>query len=717
VTRVSPAAILALVAVLLPAACRRASPPANVLLVTLDTTRADRFGCYGHERAHTPHLDAFAARSIQFDQAVTAIPLTLGAHASILTGTYPVFHGVHDNDGYVLDDGLTSLAEALKGQGFSTAAFVGAYPLDSQFHLDQGFDTYDDDFQEDWTPAQAAARTPFSFGYVERRSDQVNAAVSRWLDKHAPERFFLWVHYYDPHQPYEPPKPYDSQFAGSAYDGEIAFMDESFGKLLGMLEAKGVLARTIVLAVGDHGESLEQHGEMTHASFLYDTTIRVPLLLAVPGRFGPGRRIAPQVRTIDLMPTLLALLGLPPSRGVQGKSLVPLLEDPKRPWEEETLLESDFNRLQYGWAPLRAIRTGRYKLIEAPKVELYDLVADPGETRNLAGSQPALAAELRERLSRLAHRMQAPDPGRSTGGQLSPEAREKLQALGYVGAGSDTSRRAPFPTPEALAGMKNPADQALVLNIVNVAQEQLRKRRFDTCIEAARNGLVMDESNYRLRVTLGQCQALQGLYERALQEILRAEALRPEDPEPFALEGRIQVLRGRLPEGLTALEKAARLAPQFPENLRALAAAYALVGRDREAIAHFEAMLRLDERSWAAHLDLAGAYARTGRLEEARSSYQRALELNPYSPAVLFDVGAFYARVGDVAFARQMFEAVLHIAPDNAAALVSLGELLLADPALAESGRERLRRAIQVAPGSASAKRAGELLGEAANDP
>lgn len=698
-------------------ACGRSAPPLNVLMVTLDTTRGDRFGCYGHAAARTPNLDAFAGRSVLFEQAITTMPMTLGAHASIMTGTYPVFHGIHDNDGYVLDPGVTTLAEVLKAAGFETAAFVGAYPLDSQFHLDQGFDTYDDEFQEDWTPAQQAARTPFSFGFVERKSDQVNATVSRWLQGHGRRPFFAWVHYFDAHQPYAPPRPYDTQFATSLYDGELAFVDESFGKLLKGFEAAGVLDHTVVVVVGDHGEGLEQHGELTHASFLYDSTMRVPLLIAAPGRFPAGLRVARQVRTVDLMPTILELLGLPPSPDVQGRSLVPLVREPGRRWEEEALLETDFNRLQYGWAPLRGLRTERYKLIEAPKPELYDLAADPGETRNLVASQPALVAQLRARLALLAERLQAPDPARSSGGRMSADVREKLQSLGYVGGGSEAARRALFPAPGELARMKNPVDQALVLTIVNVAQEQLRKRRFDTCIEASRNGLVMDADNFRLRVTLAQCQAMQGLTGPALEELARAEALRPDDPEPFALMGRLHVMRGELAEGLRGLEQAARLAPQFPENLRSLAAAYALAGRDREAIEHFEAVLRLDERSWAAHLDLASAYARVGRLEEARRAYQRALDLNPYSPALLFEVGAFYAQVGDSAFARRMFESVLRIAPDNPAALVSLGELLLADPAQAAAGRERLQRAIVVAPGSAAATRARELLGLAGRRP
>lgn len=692
-------------------ACRRAAPAPSLLLVTLDTTRADRFGCTGHASAHTPNLDAFAQRAVLFEQAVTTMPLTLGAHASILTGTYPVFHGIHDNDGYVLDSGVTTLAEVLKGQGFQTAAFVGAYPLDSQFHLDQGFDTYDDEFREDWTPAQQFSRTSLSFGYLERRSDQVNAAVLRWLAGRGKQRFFTWVHYFDAHQPYEPPRPYDSQFASSPYDGEIAFMDESFGKLLKGFEAAGALDDTIVVVVGDHGESLEQHGELTHASYLYDTTMRVPLMIAAPGRFPAGRRVARQVSTIDLMPTVLELLGLPRSHDVQGRSLVPLVQGAAREWAEEALLESDFNRLQYGWAPLRALRTDRYKLVEAPRLELYDRAADPGEIRNLATTEPALAARLRDRLAALAQRMQAPDPGRSAGGRLSPETQEKLQALGYVGSGGDAARRERFPPPERLAAMKNPADQSLVLTIANVAQEQLRKRRFDTCIEAARNGLTEDPDNFRLRITLAQCLAQQGLGERSLEELERAKPLRPDDPEPFALAGRLRVLRGELDLGIRELEGAARLAPELPENLRSLAAAYLLAGRDREAMEHFEAVLKLDPRSWAAQLDLGSAYARVGRLEDARAAYQRALDGNPYSPAVLFEVGAFYARLGDPAFARRMFEAVLGIRPDNPNALVSLGELELADPAAAAAGRQRLERAIALAPSSAAARRASELLG------
>jgi choline-sulfatase len=714
----TPGRILA-VTLLGAAACRRDPPPLNLLLVTLDTTRADHLGCYGHAAAHTPNLDALARSGIQFEQAVTAAPLTLPSHTSILTGTYPVFHGVRDNDGFVADEGLRTLAEVLKPRGITTAAFVASYPLGSQFNLDQGFDTYDDDFRADWTPEEQEARTPLSFGFVERKSDQVNAAVSRWLEGHARERFFLWVHYFDPHQPYDPPPPYDVEFAGSPYDGEIAFMDESFGKLLGLLAARGVRDRTLVLVVGDHGEGLDQHGELTHASFLYDSTVHVPLLLFVPGgRFAPGLRVRPQVRTIDVMPTLLELLGIPAPRDVQGTSLLPLLREPGREWDHEALLDSRFNELHYGWAPLRALRDGRYKYVEAPVPELYDLTADPGETRNLAASDPALAQEQRSRLGRLAASVGAADPGRSAASHPAPGTREALQALGYVGGGDAAALGAGFPSPEALARMPNPADKGLILQAVNLTQERMRKRRYDECVSIARGGLQMDPGNFRLRMSLAQCQALLGLADRALEELHAASTLRPDDPEPYALEGRILVSKRRYAEAIAPLQRAVRLAPRLVETLRVLAAACALAGRDPEAIRGYEAALRLDGASWRTHLDLGGAYARTGRLEEARRAYQRALDLNPYSSAVLLQVGAFYARLGDPDFARRCYEGALHIAPTDTAAHLALGELLLERlGSEAVLGREHLRRAVELGPSSEAGRRAARLLAGEEREP
>jgi tetratricopeptide (TPR) repeat protein len=479
-----------------------------------------------------------------------------------------------------------------------------------------------------------------------------------------------------------------------------------------MLEAHGIRDRTLVLVVGDHGEGLDQHGEMTHASFLYDATVRVPLLLSVPGgRFPAGLRVRPQVRTIDVMPTLLDLLGLASPQEVQGRSLLPLLRDTGREWREEALLESRFNELHYGWAPLRALRDGRYKYVEAPAPELYNLDQDGGELRNLAGSDPSRASEMRSRLTRLAGAASAPDPGRSAAAQVSDESRAALSALGYLGGGSAATLRAAFPSPEALQRMPNPADKGLILKAVNLAQERLRKRSYEDCVYYARGGLAMDPGNLRLRTSLAQCLALLGLQDRALEELRSAEALRPDDPEAYALEGRILMWKRAYREAMAPLQKAVSLQPRLADTLRVLASAHALAGDDAQAIRRYEAALALDGSSWSTNLDLGSAYARVGRLEDARSAYQRALDRNPYSTTVLLEVGSFYAGLGDVGFAREAFEGALRIAPELPAAHLALGELLLArGGAESELGREHLRRVVALDPASSAAKRAARVL-------
>ncbi len=709
------------VAVLLAAAllgCAPTEPAPNLLLLTLDTTRADRFGFAGYQAARTPSFDAFAAeRAVSFANAISAVPVTFPSHTTILTGTFPVFHGVHDNDGYSLDDDVTTLAEILGPQGFTTGAVLAAYPLDSEVNLDQGFDTYDDDYQSDWTAAEVAARGPFSFGFLERKADRVNLAVGRWLEQHWRQRFFLWVHYFDPHQPYDPPPPYDSQFAADPYDGEIAFMDENFGKLLAMLDTRGLLENTIVAVVGDHGEALEEHGEPTHAHFLYDATMRVPLLFAVPGSPGirPGTRVRSQVRTADVAPTLLELLGLPPGDEMQGRSLVPLLEDPDLEGAPEALLENYYNRFHYGWSRLRGLRTERFKLIEAPSPELYDLMADPGELVNLAAREEQRVAELRDRLYRLARRLGATDPGRSAAAQIDDEARRKLEALGYLGGGSTASERAaPFPGPDELATLIDPKDQTLVLKYLNFINEMLRNRRNDEALPVIRNALALDPENYRLHLQHGRALAALGRWDKALEAVARARAIRPEDAEGFALAGQIHLVRQEYEEALALLARAIELSPRQVRTLQQLGGAYLALGRDQEAISHFEAVLELDDSKWAVLADLAAAYYRTGRWQQAREKLQRALELNPYSSTLRHRIAVFYRAVGNPEFSRQMFEEALRIDPDRLSANLELGELLVAEGD-AEDARPYLERVVELAPESSAGERASELLAGASS--
>ncbi len=712
-------AVLVLAAALL--GCTGADPEPNLLLITLDTTRADRFGFAGYEAARTPHFDAFAARrAVSFANAISAVPVTFPSHTTILTGTYPVFHGVHDNDGYFLDDEVTTLAEILKPRGFTTGAVLAAFPLDSEVNLDQGFDTYDDDYQADWTAAEIARRGPFSFGFLERKADRVNLAVGRWLAEHWRQRFFLWVHYFDPHQPYNPPAPYDSQFAADLYDGEIAFLDENFGQLLSMLDERGLTDNTIIAVVGDHGEALDEHGEPTHAHFLYDATMRVPLLFAVPealatrrremAGFRPGARVAAQVRTADVAPTLLDLLGLPPGGEMQGESLVSLFGDPAPEGSRQALIENYYNKFNFGWAPLRGLRTDRFKFLEAPAPELYDLEQDPGELVNLAPGESERVAALRDRLHRLARRLGSPDLGRSAAAQVDDETRRKLEALGYLGGGSTASERAaPFPGPDELATLIDPKDRSLVVKYLNFINEMLRARRFDEALPVIHNALALNPENFRLHLQHARALGGLGRSEKALEAAGRAQTIQPEDAQGFAIAGQIHAVRGEYEEALAALSRAVELQPQQVSMLRQLAGTYLALGRDEEAISHFEAVLELDDSGWAVLADLAGAYSRMGRWQEAREMLQRALEVNPYSSALRYRIAVFYRDVGNPEFSRRMFEETLRIAPDHLSANLALGELLMeaGDPPAA---RPYLERVVELAPESTWSERASELL-------
>ncbi|MGE5813555.1 MAG: sulfatase, partial [Acidobacteriota bacterium] len=349
----------------------------NLLLVTLDTTRADRIGAYGAPDAGTPNLDRLASEGAVFTHATTAAPLTLPAHSSIFTGRFPPVHGVRDNGGFFLDPKQQTLAETLQQNGFETGGFVGAYVLDSKWGVNQGFKKYFDDF--DLTKYKA-----ISLGAIQRPGNEVVDEALKWLDGASRSRFFAWVHLYDAHTPYEPPEPFASRFAGRPYQGEISFADSQVGRLVSFLEERDLLEKTVIVVVGDHGESLGDHGESGHGFFVYESVMHVPMIVRAPYTLTRGRRITDPVRTVDILPTALDLLGvrakLPP---IDGVSIVPLLAGARREMDLEAYAEALYPLHHFGWSDLRALREGRYKVIAAPRPELYDLESDPKETRNL----------------------------------------------------------------------------------------------------------------------------------------------------------------------------------------------------------------------------------------------------------------------------------------------------------------------------------------------
>lgn len=401
---------------------REPAGPIGVVIITLDTTRADRLSVYGFMDAAMPHLDRLAREGVVFDQATSVAPLTLPAHASLFTGLFPPAHGVRDNADGPLSTSHTTLAETLRARGFKTGAFVGSVVLDADRGLAQGFDHYG-----------GVVRTGVSEpspGQRQRRGDEVVSEAIRWIEGIGDAPFFVWAHLYDPHRPYDPPEPFRSAYA-DPYTAEIAFADAQIGRVLDTLESRRLLDRTIVVVAADHGESLGDHGERDHGIFIYETVVRIPLIIRTPG-VAPYR-VADVVRLVDIMPTVLDLLRLPQPT-MDGTSVARLLHGKPLDVELDAYSESRYP-LRFGWSPLRAVRAGRHKLIEAPRPELYDLERDPFEERNLYEERQDLARALARRLTTLG-RIRAGGGEHVVDPVPAEDIRQRLASLGYIGSGA-----------------------------------------------------------------------------------------------------------------------------------------------------------------------------------------------------------------------------------------------------------------------------------------
>lgn len=449
--------------------CSRTVPLNSVLLVVLDTARADRLGCYGYDGAGTPCIDRLAQQGIVFDQAYTSVPITLPAHASIFTGTYPVFHGVRDNSTFQLAESLTTLAEVLVDHGFSTGGFIGGLPVHSQFGLAQGFETYDERLHT--TRSEIASRTQ-----VERPGEQVVRSAVAWLeDLREDEPFFAFVHLFDPHVPYQAPARFAKRYPNDLYQAEIAYTDTCLGELLDFLHQSGRDKSTLVIMVADHGEGLGDHGEDTHTFLIYETTMRVPLIISGPG-IASGVRIPDPVRTIDIMPTLLALLNVPAPADVQGRSLADLIAGRTAP-SAPVLLETEFPKLRRGWSELSGLVNGRFKLITAPSAreprnELYDLQNDPGELNDIAAAEPDRVAQMLAELQRVLAGTRG--AARDTAHAPSEETLENLRQLGYVGGGSQVPSG---------GNAAHPAKMMPLLRQLGVVKGMIAQKRYEEAVE------------------------------------------------------------------------------------------------------------------------------------------------------------------------------------------------------------------------------------------
>jgi arylsulfatase A-like enzyme len=417
------------------AACRMAlAMPHGVVLITLDTTRADYLGVYGSTHAATPNINSLATRAVVFEQAMTVAPLTLPAHSSLFTGLLPPRHGVRDNADALARHHVT-LADLLRRRGFQTAAFVSSAILMADRGLASGFETYDD---------RRASSRAIAGGLQRPANETVDAALT-WLEGRHDKPFFLWVHLYDPHAPYDPPEPFRTAYRDNPYAGEIAFADAEVGRLTVFLEARGLLDHTAVILTADHGESLHEHGEAAHGIFLYQSVVHVPLIVRAPGL--TAQRVAAVTRMVDVMPTILDLVGVDgPATNLDGISLIATMRGTASP-DLDAYAESQYP-LEFGWSPLRSLRNGRFKLIAAPRPELYDVESDPAELHDLFRTRPALGRAMARRLVEMEHA--ATGTHGASDSSPAPEVAQRLAALGYVAPGpaAASTARGSLPDPK-----------------------------------------------------------------------------------------------------------------------------------------------------------------------------------------------------------------------------------------------------------------------------
>ena len=699
-------ALLTVAAVLAATGCRRGGVSSengteskgrrpNVLLVTIDTLRADHVGCYGYGAASTPTIDALAKRGIRFETALAHAPLTGPSHASILTGQTPLGHGFRNNSGFVLTPHVRTAAEDFRQAGYRTAAFVSGFPLDRRFGFDRGFDRYDDRLPK----GNDRRRTP----YVERIADATTDAALHWLDTQAGRTgqaapWFAWVHYYDPHAPYEPPGALAGRFQRAPYDGEIAFVDQQLGRLLRALGDRKEIDQTIVLVTADHGESLGEHGEGTHGIFVYDATLRVPWVIAGPG-IAAGRVSKSVARGIDVLPTLAELAGLPQRTDIEGRSLRPAI-DGHEMGEAPTYAESLYPEVELGWAPLHAWRANGFKFIKAPKPELYDMTRDPSETTNLAGDDRARAGELGNTLE-MALRRPAPSPAAAP--SVDAETAERLRALGYASGGRVVRRSG--------VALRDPKDGIRLLPRLNRGMSTARTEP-QTAIRDLTSVLAEDPGLFMARRTRAVAYAAAGRHDLAIADLRVLDKEGQLTPEDAIVLGDNLRSAGRLDEAALILERAQRENPTFVQPLISLAEvriqehkyddAAALCDRVLKLVPdHIEALRRLGDLALLREdLNTAGQrYARiveldagdvsamtklgvirmrSGRADEAMALFRQAIEHDPSNSEALLYLAGALASAGRPAEALPYFERALESDPASTMALNGLGLTKLA---------------------------------------
>ena len=653
----------------------------DVILITLDTLRVDFVSAYEKGKADTPTMDRVAKEGVLFETCIAQTPLTLPSHTSILSGTYPLHHQIRDNGGFLVPDSLEFVSEILQKQGLITSAFIASYVLHSKWGINQGFDTYSDDFD-------LSRYERVSLGNVQKRAEEVLANAKKWLKTHKKDRFFTWIHLYDPHTPYDPPSPFKEKYPRRPYRGEVEYTDYQLGLFFQFLKDEGLYDKSLVIMAADHGEGLGQHNEHTHGFFIYESTVRVPLIIRAPFRF-PIKKVTEVVELIDLAPTILEALDIPVPASYQGQSLLGSMFGDRQRNRQGAYTETYYPRLHFGWSELKALYyDNHWKYILAPKEELYNLEADKEEKDSLALKQSYRARKVKERIREFIREKSenATRPGEAK--NLDKEDLQKLAALGYLTTVVDTSNKENLPDPKGKVGVfnqlskskdymvKEQYDQAIeILNkiletdphlvdgilqlgnvynrknmhqealecfyrvleqkpdyqaaMVNILGSLIRLHRYDKGIEEAKRFLKIFPRDSTLYAELGTLYSLKPEIDKALEAFRTSLDIEPVNPDALNKIGGIYIVKEDFKTAGFYLEKARKINPNLKKLYFHLAQVEDTRGNIDQAIDYYKKELESSPDDFKSAYNLAENLRKTGKNEKAVQYYRQAIDSNP----------------------------------------------------------------------------------------